>query len=136
MPYPIIEWPNTNVHQLNLDWVLEQLKRFHGWLKALAGQVDENSENIEQLQQQVSAIEELIKKIQEGEFDDLYLSAIQKWVEENLPDLVRDLVKYVMFGLTTDGYFCAVIPESWDFIHFDTIANPSSDLFGHLVLRW
>ncbi|WP_290431959.1 hypothetical protein [Muribaculum intestinale] len=136
MNYPIIDWPNTNVHQLNLDWVLGQLKRFHAWLKAIAGQVDENTENIEQLQKQVAAIEELLQKIEEGGFDDLYLSAIQKWVEDNLPGLVRDLVKYVMFGLTTDGYFCAVIPEVWDFLSFDTVADPASPMYGHLILRW
>lgn len=136
MNYPVIDWPYTNVHQLNLDWVLEALKKFHAALIELNQQTETNTKDIAELQAQVSALEKLIKQIEDGGFNDLYLSAIQKWVDENLPQIVHDLVKYVMFGLTLDGHFCAVIPEAWNFLSFDTVADVTSDLYGHLVLRW
>lgn len=134
--YPWADWPYTNVHQLNLDWVVEKLRQTIEFLKEKAAQIDKNSADIQVMQQKVDALEKLIKLIQEGGFDDLYLSAVQEWLNANLPGLVHNLVKYVVFGLTLDGYFCAVIPDAWNFIWFDTIADAASDLYGHLVLHW
>lgn len=130
------DWPYTNVHQLNLDWVIQRLREVIEFLKAKAQQIEGNSENIKDLQARVKKLENLIQQIQDGGFDELYLAAVEKWLAFNLPQMVRDLVKYVVFGLSLDGYFVAVIPEAWDFIMFDTIANPDSDLYGHLVLQW
>lgn len=134
--YPPIEFPYTNVHQLNLDWVIERLKETIDIVNRIAPQVGQNTQDIAALKRQLAEMQLLLEKIQAGGFDELYLSAVQKWLDDNLPDMVRSLVKYVMFGLTLDGYFCAVIPEAWNFLTFDTIAIPTSDLYGHLILRW
>lgn len=134
--YPWNDWPYTNVHQLNLDWVIGKLKHVIDYLKRLQEQVSGNSDAIAKLQAQVNEMQAILDKLQAGGFDDLYLSAINKWVDEHLPEIIAKTVKYVFFGLTMDGHFCAVIPDSWDFIHFDTIMTADSPLFGHLVLRW
>lgn len=45
-------------------------------------------------------------------------------------DLITNLVKFVWFGLNDDGYFIAIIPQSWNGILFDT------DQEGHLILKY
>lgn len=136
MPYPWEEWPYTNVHQLNLDWVLGQLKKMLQWLRTLQTQTDENTQNITDLQERVTTLEELIEKLQNGGWDSLYQEAIQKWVDEHLRDIVSNVVKFVFFGLSLDGHFVACIPSTWEWVHFDTILDPLSQLYGHLVLKW
>ena len=79
------------------------------------------------------AVDRLEQMISAGNFPPDY---IYQWANNNLPQIIAGIVKYVVFGLSRDGYFVAYIPESWDFIHFDTIMDGKSDLFGHLVLRW
>lgn len=136
MPYPWEEWPYTNVHQLNLDWVLKKLKELVCWLKALQAQADDATNNITDLQQRVQTLEALIQQLQDGGWDSLYQSAIQDWVDKHLPELIGSIVKFVFFGLSIDGHFVALVPSSWDWIHFDTILDPLSQLYGHLVLKW
>ena len=79
------------------------------------------------------AVDRLEQMISTGNFPPDY---IYQWANNNLPQIIAGIVKYVVFGLSRDGYFVAYIPESWDFIQFDTIMDGKSDLFGHLVLRW
>lgn len=43
---------------------------------------------------------------------------------------VRDVAKFVMFELDDEGYFNAIIPDSWDHIEFDTDEN------GNLILEY
>lgn len=92
--------------------------------------------DIEQLKADVATLEAEFELVKNGEYVDLYLDSIIKWIDANLQALVGQIVKYVMFGLTNDGRFIAYIPPTWDFITFDTIVDPVSPLNGHLVLRW
>lgn len=63
-------------------------------------------------------------------FDKTVLDLTQKWLDEHLHDILTAQIKTVWFGLTDDGYFMAVIPESWDEITFDTNTD------GHLILEY
>lgn len=134
--YPWNEWPWTNVHQLNLDWVIRKLRETIEYLKSLKEEVDQHGEELEKINGQIAELEQFVEDFKAGKFDGLYLELIQKWTEENLPEIIAKIVKYVMFGLSTDGYFIACIPDTWDFIQFDTVMDITSDLYGHLVLRW
>ena len=91
---------------------------------------------IEQMQEDVNYCKGEIDKIKNGEYTEQYIEALAKWIDANLQELVKRVVKYVVFGLTNDGYFCAYVPETWDFIRFDTIANTDDSLYGHLLLEW
>ena len=54
-------------------------------------------------------------------------------MEELRNVVVEELVglgKFVMFGLTDDGYFCVDIPQNWEDVTFDT------DETGNLVLEY
>lgn len=91
--------------------------------------------DIKQLQSDTETLQSEFEKVKNGEYVSLYLDALSSWIDNNLQELVGRVVKYVMFGLTDTGYFCAYIPKTWDFIQFDTIMN-GGELNGHLVLRW
>lgn len=58
------------------------------------------------------------------------LNAIKENLENWIAKYMYDLHKFVSFGLTTDGHFCAFIPTTWKDIQFDTNDE------GHLILRF
>lgn len=127
-------YPWTNLHDLNLDWVIEVCQ------KALK-EVDRFPAQIEDLQSQIDSangdIDKIKKYLASNEFINQNLSAIETYIQDNLPDIVSQYVKYIFFGLTDDGHFAAYIPDSWDFISFDTGADPSdTERYGHLILKY
>lgn len=89
----------------------------------------EIEKQLQELQAQVDAIEN-------GDYVDLYINSIANWIDQNLSQVVGRVMKFINFGLSSDGYFVAYIPETWDFISFDTVVNPDSPAYGHLVVRW
>lgn len=93
---------------------------------------DELKNNINQ---ELEAMKTLLDSIKNGDYVDLYLDSIKSYIDDNLQNLVKGLVNYVSFGLTADGYFCAYIPNTWDFIIFSTV-DYGEELEGHLVLEW
>lgn len=93
---------------------------------------DELKNNVNQ---ELKAMKNLLDSIKNGDYVDLYLDSIKSYIDDNLQNLVKGLVNYVSFGLTADGYFCAYIPNTWDFISFSTV-DYGEELEGHLVLEW
>lgn len=69
--------------------------------------------------------------IQDGsiELKKLSASCLAK-IQEYVVDTVHNIAKFVWFGLSDDGYFIAIIPESWNEIVFSTSAD------GELVLEY
>lgn len=96
----------------------------------------EMQDAIKELQDDINNILEELEKVKNGEYVSLYLDAIIKYINENLQDFVGNIVKFVVFGLSQDGHFVAMTPSTWQFIHWDTIMDYRSPLYGHLVLRW
>lgn len=97
--------------------------------------VKEYGITINQLIQDTNELKSELDKVKNGDYVSLYLDSIIHWIDKNLQQLVARIVKYVCFGLTDDGHFIAYIPESWEFLQFDTLLNPGP-LYGHLVLKW
>ena len=55
------------------------------------------------------------------DFDEIILDKTEKWLSENMAEIMSDAVKMAWFGLSDDGYFIAVIPDSWvDDVRFST----------------
>lgn len=118
------QFPYTNLHELNLDWVLERVKILCGKYQELEIEFDE------------------LKK----EFEELGLhlgEEVDKWLREQGREYVEKIISEyiatsVYFGLTDSGYFVAYIPESWDSIQFATTELdthiPIQPEYGHLVL--
>lgn len=92
--------------------------------------------DIESLKKDVKDLQTELEKVKNGDYLSLYIDSLQNWIDRNVQNLVARIVKYVFFGLTDDGHFIAYIPETWDFIHFDTIMSTDDELYGHLVLQW
>lgn len=116
--------------------VVDYLNKTIAQMNETGAIVDKHGVQIQQLEQDVCELFQEMEKIKNGEYVDLYLDSIKAWIDQNIQELVAGIVKYVVFGLTTDGYFAAYIPPSWDFIKFDTIMQQGNPLWGHLVLQW
>lgn len=116
--------------------VLDHLNKMISNMNVIKNQVDTNTTNIANLKKDMEILESEFEKVKNGDYVSLYIDALAKWIDNNLITLVGRVVKYVFFGLTDDGYFCAYIPSSWDFIGFDTVIDTESPLYGHLLLRW
>ena len=81
-------------------------------------------------------LEDLFQKFQESGFEDYYEKQLEEWINNNAALLFEKFAKQVFFGLTSDGYFCAYVPESWDDIEFDTGYIFGQFDYGRLILRY
>lgn len=115
-------FPYVNFHDLNLDWILQTIKKL---------KEDEEAQNL--------SIEEILAR----------LGPIEEWIEHYTPDythyLVDEYLKTIMacmifVEISDDGYIVYHIPESWDDITFNTteldIFLTLQPEYGHLVLSY
>lgn len=116
--------------------VIDYLNNVIKDVNVLGNQVGINTGDIAELKKELALINSELEKVKNGDYVSLYINALASWIDANLQELVGRIVKYVFFGLTDDGYFVAYIPESWQFIEFDTVVVPEDPLYGHLLLRW
>ena len=79
-------------------------------------------ENVNELKNELNVVQKWI-----ADFD---TSFIQKQVEE----YIAKTIKTVTFGISSAGYFMAIIPSNWSDIEFGTIQ--SGELYGHLTLNY
>lgn len=77
-----------------------------------------------------------VEKLINGEYIETYVQALATWIDNNLQVMVSKIVKYVWFEVNADGYFVAYIPDTWDFVDFDTEMNPDDEDYGKLALLW
>lgn len=100
------------------------------------GDYDNLETEIQELQQEVNLVKEELEKVKNGDYVSLYIDSLAKWIDANLQEMVARIVKYIFFGLTDDGYFAAYVPDSWDFIRFDTGMVTDEETYGHLLLYY
>lgn len=101
-----------------------------------AGQVNINTEDIAKMKVLIADIQTELAKIANGEYMDIYIEALAKWIDRNLQEIVAKITKQVFFNLDLNGYFVAYIPESWSDITFDTIMTCGDPNWGRLVLKY
>lgn len=94
---------------------------------------DAQDEAILALQKELA---ELWLYLEGDEFHDDVEDFIRGWLEANIGEVIEPFIKQVFFGLTSDGYFCAYVPESWSDIQFDTGAAYGEESYGRLILRY
>ena len=97
---------------------------------------NEQSDVINLLIIELTALKEQFEKFKESGFEDYYEQQIKTWVDANMERIISYSIEQVYFGLTLDGYFIAYIPNSWDDIYFDTGADYNSDDYGRLILGY
>ena len=91
--------------------------------------------NLNATHDDVVALQEELQNLKDGGLLDYYEKQIQTWIDANMERLIERAIKFVYFGLTSDGYFCAYIPNSWDGITFDTGAVYGRSDYGRLILK-
>ena len=131
--------PYTNYHSLNLDWLLKTVKKLDdlydeldldGILADIRAAIAGNTAAIESLNTR-------FQKLENGDYIENYIPALAAWINANLQELVARIAKFVVFGLTADGYFYADIPESWSEVQFGTGYDPEIPTeYMHLILNY
>lgn len=108
--------------------ICREIGKLVAYANSLGIQINTNTEEIEKLAEEFD-------EFKEGAFDDYYEKVLSAWVDAHMPEIIRQAVKMVFFGLTSNGYFCAYIPESWSDLTFDTGAVYGRSDYGRLVLK-
>ena len=104
--------------------------------KVLQEMVENWNVDIDKIEQEIAELQEELDKYSHGELISQYVLALQEFIDKNLEGIVGRIVKFVSFGINEEGYFVALVPKTWNFIEFETIVDASSELYGHLILRW
>ena len=115
-------FPYTNFHDLNLDWIIERVKK-------LTDDEEEQNRMITELYERIQPLEEWVEN-----YDPSFISTIvETYLQENL-------ARMIFVEITDSGYSVYHIPESWDTITFNTtgldIVLELQPDYGHLVLSY
>ena len=105
-------------------------------MKSVLASIDENNQNVEALTKIVNGLQDTMDRWLNGDIDGTLKDAISAWVGANLEYIFDTVVRQVFFGLTSTGYFCAYVPDSWSEIQFDTGAVYGTADYGRLILRY
>lgn len=125
-------YPYINVNDLNLDWIIRHFKEF---IEAL----DELNDWRQTHEKEYEELKKLYDDILAGNFPDSMVEKLCEWTIKNATEIIGAAIKMVIFDLTPDGYFRAVIPDSWTEIIFGTTGLdtfPAGYDFGHLTLTY
>lgn len=128
----INDYPYTDFHEMNLDWILKIVKANKDNIKNLYKIFNEWADTEDR-------IIALYNAIVAGNYPKELEDSLVKWVQENAIDLIGSMANMVFFGLTDDGYFTAYIPDGWKGITFGTTGLddfPEGVDFGHLTLSY
>ena len=128
--YP--RYPDDADYQTNAPSYYEDLARKHGLIKELSNKIWEYDKILYEKLKEVEDTLQEYSDILDGkinDFDQIILTKTEKWLDENMEDILTQAVQLVWFGLTDDGYFMAVIPPNWSDVQFDTTNE------GQLILQ-
>nr|DAI42210.1 MAG TPA: hypothetical protein [Bacteriophage sp.] len=105
-------------------------------IQQLIDQYGSTDSQINQNTNDIAELKRLFEQFQQSGFDDYYATQIEQWFNDNAWRIYQLIAKQVYFGLTSDGYFCAYVPDSWKEITFDTGAVYGTEEYGRLILRF
>lgn len=115
----------------------EQIAKVLSILEEVIKHLGETDANAEELKRLYYSLKEQFDEFVDGGFEEYYEALLRAWIDENAPSIVKDmLLTGVFFGLTSDGYFCAYKPSTWDDVQFDTGAIYGTEEYGRLILRY
>ena len=129
---PFNQYPYINETDLNLDWVIKQIKLYWNSLKDLEEWKVEHEVEYEELKSFQDAVIA-------GNFPPSLINAFNIWMQRNAYDLVGQLIKCMIVNITDDGHMIAYIPESWEDIIFNTTGLDITIVgqeYGRLVLSY
>lgn len=95
-------------------------------------------DQIKQMQEQIAELDDLLHRIADGEYAELYIDQLASYIDKNLIMFVARLVKYVFPGFYWDGdcwRLQFVMPSNWDFLNFKFVWN-QDDFSYHIELEY
>lgn len=95
-------------------------------------------DQIKQMQEQIAELDDLLHRIADGEYAELYIDQLASYIDKNLIMFVARLVKYVFPGFYWDGDCWRlefVMPSNWDFLNFKFVWN-QNDFSYHIELEY
>jgi hypothetical protein len=114
----------------------EQIAKVLSVLEEVIKHLGETDANAEELKRLYYSLKEQFDEFVDGGFEEYYEALLRAWIDENAPSIVKDmLLTGLFFGLTSDGYFCAYKPSTWEDVQFDTGAIYGTEEYGRLILR-
>lgn len=124
---PKLYWNVKSQEQRILN-LFDLLDKLICYTQGIGGQVNGFADDLQRLKDE-------LQRLEDGGLIDLYEQQIEQWIDDNLLKVWQTFALGVSFGLTSDGHFCAYVPESWADVMFDTgMAYGRSD-YGRLILR-
>lgn len=125
---PQLYW-NVDGNEQRYHLLCKQLHKLVCYADMLGQKIDLDHAAIDELERQ-------FEEFKESGFLDYYEKQIEAWIDDNVALLFERFAKQVYFGLTSTGYFCAYVPDSWEEIEFDTGMVPNRFDYGRLILRF
>lgn len=125
---PQLYW-NVDGNEQRYHLLCKQLHKLICYADMLGVKINLDHEAIE-------ALEAEFEEFKASGFLDYYEQQIEAWINENAAFLFERFAKMVFFGITSDGYFCAYVPDSWQEIEFDTGMVFNRYDYGRLILRY
>lgn len=126
----------TGIDKLDFACMRTPEDQIH-WLYLYALNLAKTKAEKDQVEAEFAKVWEQFNAFKEHGFDDYYAEQIAAWVKANAEGIIKDMLGIgVYFGLTSDGYFCIYVPETWSEIQFDTGAVYGTEEYGRLILRY
>ena len=125
-------YPNTDFHEMNIDWLIKTVKDIMIAVDTLDDWKTQHEEEYEQLK-------EFYDALMEGIIPPELETTLKHWIQENAVSIVGEMVKMVRFECTADGHLIARIPDSWTDIQFGTTGLDKIIAgydYGHLYISY
>ena len=105
----------------DLRWMVSQIQSLTALVQGIAKGQESQGGNITALNSamaDLAAAQKCINdRLNDGDFEN---GKFLEWADKNLPVMVCEMVRFVWFGLTPDGHFCAYVPANWGWLTFNT----------------
>ena len=113
----------------------ERIKKICMELHKLCEYANMLGENINIDHQLIDELQRAFTDFMNHGFDDYYKAQVIRWLDSHMQEIIKSIIGHVYFGLTSDGYFCAYIPDGWEDIIFDTGSVYGRSDYGRLILK-
>lgn len=121
----------------DLRWMVSQIQSLTALVQGIAKGQESQGGNITALNSAMADLAAAQKCINDrlnaGDFEN---GKFLEWADKNLPSMVCEMVRFVWFGLTPDGHFCAYVPANWNWLTFNTGTDITEPEYGHLIINY
>ncbi len=131
-PFTQFDFPNVSNYDSDLREIISVIIPLARACEDLTSWKNTHEEEYRQLK-------DFQNQILAGNFPPSVQQAFITWMQRNANDIIATMTTNVFFGLNSEGYFVAYVPDSWSEIIFGTSGLddfPEGVDFGHLTLTY